>query len=350
MGLQMKQELLVICQKVDETDDLLGFFVAWLRQFSRHFSSVRVITLGAGVYDVPDNVSVYSLGKERGVARWRRIGMFAKLLWQYTPRHGSIFCHMSPVFAITAWPFARVRGSRLVLWYLHRAVTLRLRLAHAMCDRLVTADTTSLGISSPTIIGVGHGIDTVRFSVPGRKFSSDRPLRVLSVGRLSPIKNFETLIRAVSLARDRQVALEVRIVGRAVMPNDHQYARKLLELAARLGVSDSIHFFGFVPYRDMPAQFTWADSIVGCTPRGGLDKVLLEGMAAGCVPFTSNDVMRSTLGVDADHLLFSYGSSEDLARALEAFIPSAALSQRMVEAVRRRHDLAQTVDRITGLL
>ncbi len=341
--------LLVITQKVDDADDLLGFFVGWLREFSKHYEQVSVIALGVGSYELPPNIQVYSLGKERGVPRWRQAFSALQLLWRLTPRGGAVFCHMSPIFAICAWPFSRVLRSHLILWYLHRSVTMRLRLALALCDKLVTADAQSLRIQSSKIISVGHGIDTQRFTVANRLPPGNRALHVLSVGRLSPIKDLATLIRAASLVQDRQVALEVRIVGRAVMPSDHVYTKELQDLTARLGVSGVVHFFGFVAYRDMPTHYRWADIIVGCTPRGGLDKAVLEGMAAGCIPFTSNSAMRATLGSNADAQIFPYRDPSTLADRIATVQDWADLSTQAVVAVHEHHNMQRAVSRIAEL-
>ena len=170
------------------------------------------------------------------------------------------------------------------------------------------------------------------------------------MGRLSPIKDFGTLIRAASLARNEQMSLEVRIVGRAVMPADHAYARELSDLVSRLGVSDIVHFFGFVPYRDMAAQYRWADVVVGCTPPGGLDKAVLEGMAAGCVALTSNDVMADSLGERPERFLFPHGDSEALADRLSALGDWDVLRDLMVREVTARHNGAVTAARIAELL
>jgi len=322
--------LLIIAQKVDENDDLLGFFASWLREFAKHYEGVTVIALGAGKAELPANVTVYSLGKESGVPRWQRWFGLLNLLRREVPRHDAVFAHMSPMFAVAAWPFTVAWHKRLVLWYLHRSNTFRLRLALRMVDALVTADAASLTVQSPKIHAVGHGIDVERFAFPGRQAPLARPLRILSVGRLSPIKGFETLIRAAALLRERDTDCEVRIIGKAVMPDDHQYERELHALVARLGVSDIVHFFGFVPYSAMPPQYHWADIIVGCTPPGGIDKVLLEGMAAGCIPFTSNAVMRSYLGEDAEKLLFPHGDSELLTEAVSVLDDISETAARMV--------------------
>lgn len=345
------KRLVVVTQKVDETDDLLGFFVGWLREFALHFDRVDVITLGKGEYQLPDNVYIYSLGKERSSSKIFWLPKMKWLLLKYTRGASGVFCHMSPIFAVIAWPFARMFGAKLVLWYLHRSVTLKLRLALRMVDTLVTADEESLNIESPKIVATGHGIDIKRFSIPDRTFDmSDRPLHVLSVGRLAPIKDFGTLIEAAALLKERDVPVRVRIVGRALQPEHEREEKRLRKLVMERDVSDIVEFVGFVPYRDMPEQYRWADIVVGGTPKGGLDKAVLEGMAAGCVPLTSNMAMRETLKGYAADLLYDHGEDHDLADKLVSIRDREQLSVVMSERVREDHGLEGTVRDISQLL
>ncbi len=345
------KRLLIITQRVDETDDLLGFFVSWVREFSRHFEEVSVITLATGHYTLPSHVHVYSLGKERGASKLLQALRAIKLLFQLTPEHDAVFAHMSPIFAILAWPFTFLFHKRLVLWYLHRSNTFRLRLALRLSHTLVTADAESLTIRSPKIVAVGHGIDAARFA--GVRDWSDvasRPLHIIGVGRLAPIKDFETLIRAAALLKERNVPVQVRIVGRALQATHRAYASHLRALVDQWGVQDIISFVGFVPYRDMPAHYRWADVAIGGTPRGGIDKVLLEAMAAGCIVLSSNDVMHRYLEPYADRLIFSHGNAVALTEAIAGLSDHAVMSAAMVLNVRRYHDLTATVAKISALL
>ena len=70
------KNLLIITQRVDDGDDLLGFFVDWLREFSKKFDKVFVITLTKSHYDLPSNIHVYSLGKERNNSKIARVFNF----------------------------------------------------------------------------------------------------------------------------------------------------------------------------------------------------------------------------------------------------------------------------------
>jgi len=56
-------KLLIITQKLDERDSVLGFFVGWVRELAKHFPQIIVVCLEKGEYDLPANVRGLSLGK-----------------------------------------------------------------------------------------------------------------------------------------------------------------------------------------------------------------------------------------------------------------------------------------------
>ena len=56
--------LLFITQKVDKDDDVLGVYHEWIAGLAEKLEKVSVICLYRGRVELPDNVSVYSLGKE----------------------------------------------------------------------------------------------------------------------------------------------------------------------------------------------------------------------------------------------------------------------------------------------
>ncbi len=56
-------KLLAITQKVDQDDDILGFFHGWIEHISKHTDSLKVLALGKGKYNFDRDVEVASLGK-----------------------------------------------------------------------------------------------------------------------------------------------------------------------------------------------------------------------------------------------------------------------------------------------
>ncbi|TSC88937.1 MAG: hypothetical protein G01um10142_559 [Parcubacteria group bacterium Gr01-1014_2] len=285
------KNILIITQKVDENDDLLGFFVGWLREFSKKFDKIFVITLGKGEYNLPANVFIYSLGKERGSNKISRFFNFYKLLFKLVPKSKGIFSHMSPIFAISSWPVAFLFGKKVFLWYLHRSLTFRLKIAEKLCSKILTADKGSLTIKSRKIIELGHGID---------------------------IEKFRT-------RRDWNDTLE-----------------------------NFIEFAGFVPYSQIADYYKEADIFINLAPKGGLDKAVLEAMAAGCLTLVANEVFKKYFGDFSQLLIFRYGNPDDLSQKIENLLELSKdelnnISNFLQGSVERSHNLFNTVDKISEL-
>lgn len=105
---------------------------------------------------------------------------------------------------------------------------------------------------------------------PFRAASASRdegPMTVLSVGRLVPDKNFETLIRAVP------ADAELEIVGTGFLEDE------LKELAA--GQAARVSFRGHVPPREMPALYATADVYALISTYEPFGVAIREAAAAG---------------------------------------------------------------------
>lgn len=345
------KNLLIITQKVDAEDDLLGFFVSWIRGFSKKFDKVFIITLAKGSYNLPPNVLVYSLGKERHNSKTARAFNFYKYLFKLVPKSTAIFAHMSPIFVIASWPVASIFRKKIILWYLHRSKTFKLWLAEKLCYKIATAAKESLKFRSSKIVETGHGINTDEFKTD-RNWANNK-LRILSVGRISKIKNYETLLEAAKILKNRNADFNIKIIGQPIMPPDFYYFEFLKSLKEKLELGDSVEFVGFVPYNKMPGYYKNSDIVVGLTPDGGIDKTILEGMASGCIVLTSNSVNRKYFGPYADKLIFTYQDSADLAQKIEVLNYAPAektdISRFLFRSVFEHHNLEILIDRLTEL-
>lgn len=349
------RNLLIITQKVDENDDLLGFFVGWLREFSKRFDRVFVITLAKGEYELPANVFVYPLGKEKNNPKFVRTLRFYKFLFQLIPKSNGVFCHMSPIFAIMSWPITVIFRKRIILWYLHRSVTFRLRLAEKLVYKIATATKESLNLKSKKILELGHGIDVKRFRTE-RKWDSfiSNQINILSVGRISKIKDYETLIRVAGTLRDRGLKFKIKIIGRPVMKDDFSYLDELKNLVKKFNLAEQIRFVGFIPYSQLPAYYKNNDIFVNLAPKGGLDKVVLEAMASGCITFVSNNAFEKYFGGFSSFLIFKH---EDVTSLADKILNISKLPNEQAEkistflegSVLMGHNLSDTISKISSL-
>jgi glycosyltransferase involved in cell wall biosynthesis len=156
---------------------------------------------------------------------------------------------------------------------------------------------------------------------PGHPWlSAGEPPVILAVGRLSPEKDVDTLIRAFAeVSRERPSRLI--ILGSAV---NEKYAGHLRKTAADLGVADSIDFVGYSrnPYAFMSRAPVFALSslyegcpnvlaealycgarIVATDCPGGVREVLQDGLMGRLVPVRSPAAMAQALKAALDDRL-----------------------------------------------
>lgn len=340
--------------RVDRDRQGLAFAIDWLNTIAAQIDHIDVITMYAGRYQVRENVRVYSVGKEKGYSEPRRAVEFYRilgwLLWHH--RYDACFAHMMPLFAVMGSPLLRFKHIPIGLWYTHKSVTLILRLATLLVNRVVTASKESFRVKSRKVRVIGHGIDTDRF-VPGEhRISPQRPFTILSVSRLSAIKRIDLLIHAVALLHQRKPEFPVclKIAGGPLTAKDQQYVVKLKQQVKQYGLQKVVNFVGSVHFQEIVPYYQHADCFVNMSETGSIDKVVLEAMSCGAVV-----IARQTYAeVFGDKLASMLIVSQDAGQLCDRLLQIASLSQperrRLGEELRaivvRDHALSKLCTRI----
>lgn len=349
--------LLIFNLKTDSDDDVLGFTTDWINELAERFARVYVITMNQGVLRLKSNVEVRSVGKEKGYSEFRRAVDFYRHLVYFLAKRDvtACFAHMMPLFAVMGWPLLRVTNKPVVLWYAHKSTTPILRIATMLVDRVVTSSRSGFRVVTPKLKIIGQGIDTLRFS---RKHYSEkwgRQLNLLTVGRISPIKNVGACIRALQVIQERlgKVEVHLTIVGGPLVPDDVNYVEQLKALAASLGVSEKTHFTGPLPFREVHQCYMDAHIFISASETGSVDKTLLEAMSCGIPIVTCNESMREILTISQSqkHLVGRNDSSEMAASIVRiANLPAnefEVLCTEMRRTVEVGHSLNLLADKLT---
>ena len=178
------------------------------------------------------------------------------------------------------------------------------------------------------IDAVSCGIDLTRFSpraAPAHQYRRGFGLpdvpTVLYVGRLDAEKHIDELIRAIGVT-----ATPAQLVVAGTGPD----RAALTAFAADLGVSERVHFLGFVPDEDLPDLYRAAD-VFAIAGRAELQSIVtLEAMASG-LPVVAADAVALPHLVDdgANGYLFTPGDSDDIAKRLDAVLCSRAETEAM---------------------
>lgn len=329
----MTNRLLIVTQKVSKNDSYFGFFHDWITEFAKH-ADVTVISLEVQDHSFPENVQVLSLGKEKGVSKIKYIFNFYKYI--LTEKYDLVFAHMSPWYMILGYPFW-IRKKK-ALWYVHRNVDLKLQLAHFCADIVFTATKESFQIPSKKVMYMDQAINIAKFDIPK---SIPTHTTIVTVGRITPIKNLDVLIDAV-----KDIDVHLNIIGETVQPGDILYKNKLVQQIKENNIESKITFVGAVPNQELNTWFSKSTISINLCPTGGLDKVVLESMAARVPVLVSNKAFLPYIEKYKDILLFS--GADDCAAKIKniLLIDTREIQEYLFTQVTEKSSLPKLITRI----
>lgn len=143
----------------------------------------------------------------------------------------------------------------------------------------------ALGADERRIRLIPNGIDIERYeNLKGRMGGDDAVLKVGFVGRVVPVKDVETFVKAARLVKDSLPGLEFYVIG----PDDEDadYAREIRNLVSALGMSGQIKFTGLANTAD---YYKIIDILVLTSITEVQPLVILEALIAG-IPVVATNV------------------------------------------------------------
>ena len=347
--------LLIITQKVNENDDVLGFFIGWIREFAKHFEKVIIVCLKAGEYHLPSNVKVLSLGKERGLGKISYLFNFYKYVIGERKNYDAAFVHMNPKYVLLGWPIWKILGKTISLWYAHGHVTPMLRIVDRLADIAFASTKEGYRLNSAKLKIVGQGIDTELFKPRMSNKGPGDELLIVSAGRITPSKDYETLIKATEVLKKDNANFQIAIAGQPATEKDFLYFEELKQMIKEKKMESTFWFIGPIANKNLPPFLQSADLFVNMGHTGSLDKAVLEAMACGLLLLTCNEAFGDVLGSYRDQLMYPKKDFQMLAGKIKYLIHLSEeerekITRDLRETVVYHHNLKGLITKITSIL
>jgi glycosyltransferase involved in cell wall biosynthesis len=258
------------------------------------------------------------------------------------PRDAFVLAHMCPIYAVLAAPVARPLGSPVLLWFTHWRRSRLLEVAERLSSAVVTVDERTFPIASGKVVPIGHGVDLEDF--PCTERPPREPLTLLALGRTSPAKGLDVVVRAVAAVP----AVRLDVVGPSLTEEERAHRVELERLAADLAVGDRVTFSGPVPREQVPALLQRVDALVNNMRAGATDKVVFEA-AAACLPVLASNPAFD--GLLPESLRFARDDPDGLADGIRALAAAdrVALGRVLRDRVAQDHSVDAWARRVVAV-
>ncbi len=347
--------LLVITQKVDQEDDVLGFFVGWIKALSKEADFVDVICLSKGKYELPKNVRIRSLGKENGANKFFQAIRFYFLAFNSLGKADGVFIHMAPEYVRALYPLNLFFRKPIVMWYAHIKVSKVAKWAINHVNYVLTPSKESFEFDSPKVISTGHGIDPDIFKTDSSVI--EEPESILSLSRISKVKRIETLIEATKILvyEKGKTNIHIDIYGKPARTEDTQYLEDLKNLVVRYKLEKNVFWAGSVANADAPNIYRKNSIFVRMQGGGGYGKTELEAMSIGVPAILPTEVYKKDLGEYAEDLFFVENDAKTLADRIEKVLNWSEEKKTKYATVSRqivieKHNVKNVANKIVSVL
>lgn len=155
---------------------------------------------------------------------------------------------------------------------------------------------------------------------------------IFTAGRLDPLKNLPSLLRAFAILHARRPA-------RLLIAGNGPQRTHALSVARALGVEGSVHFLGMVPESQMPLLYAAADMFATASHHETGPRTVLEAYAAGCPvvgTYAMGVVHYRILCHGETGLVVNPADAPGISEAMEMLLDDPAWARQMAAEGRRR--------------
>ena len=285
--------ILVFTQKVDKNDDVLAAFYYWWEKLAQEVNQLNIVCLFEGEHHLPDNVKVFSLGKESGRLRVKYIWRVYKYFWALRKTTDVIFVHMNEVYIFLLWGAAKFYKIPIVFWKAHGGKLPHIKKAIFMADKIITSGVKTFEYNTPKKVIIGQGVNVDLFTPTQNAASEagDSKFRVLAVGRPSSVKHYDILLESANILINRQGRGDIffKIVGNSQNEKEAKHQKGLQRKIQECSLGGYVIMAPGVSFGQIKQEYEKCSCLVNLTDPASLEKVVLEAMAMEKPVITSNE-------------------------------------------------------------
>ena len=195
----------------------------------------------------------------------------------------------------------------------------KIKFFYKLCDAVITVSITlkeeilnnipSVKEKIETII---NGVDTKKFPKKESNIRTNSNICIGTVGRLTPEKDYPTLLKAFKIIHNEFQAAKLIIVGKGELEHD------LKKTAENLDLKNHVDFLG--SRNDIPDILSDLDIFALSSSREGCSNVILEAFATGLPVVATNAGDNPFLLAEGRGIIVKPGDELELAEALKSII------------------------------
>jgi glycosyltransferase involved in cell wall biosynthesis len=184
-----------------------------------------------------------------------------------------------------------------------------------------------LGIKKEKIEYLPNGIPEEFFYLKLKK--NNKTKQILFLGRIAPIKDIETLVKAFFICSKKDKNIKLNLVG----PVEKEYGEKIKNLVNKLNLQDNVIFSG--PIYDLKKKIRIIDDsnvFVLPSKREAMPQSLIEAMARKKITISSNtDGGKEIISNNKNGYLFEIGDEKGLANKILNSLEENSLNTKIKE-------------------
>jgi colanic acid/amylovoran biosynthesis glycosyltransferase len=201
---------------------------------------------------------------------------------------------------------------------------------HCVCEALGN-EASSYGLDWRKAWLIRAALDPEFFRPASQRRSEGSPLRVISVGRLIWMKGYEYALQAIRLLVDREVPIQLEIVG------DGEDRPRIVATVRDLALDREVRLRGWLTSHEVRDRLQRADVLLQSSVTEGIPHTILEAMACGLpVVAAGCGGVREAVTDRREGLVVPTRDPSAIADALEALWDDPELRTRLGEAGRAR--------------